>query len=90
MKKLKEQPLNLSPLQDKILLAMPFGVEILSTDLVDIVYAGNDRPFDARGQLFSGMNVLIKKLDHANYKWRITKGPRMGPRPFTFKLEKRK
>lgn len=86
----RNNDVSLSPLQNDILLAMPFGMEISSTELIDTIYAGKERPFDPRGQLFSGMNVLIRKLDHANHKWRIVKSARKGSKPITFKLEKRR
>ena len=80
---------NLSPLQARMLAAMPTGREVTSTDLIDLIY-GVDPPYNARGSFLSTMAVLIRKLDHMGDGWRIVKGPRIGPRPITFKLERGK
>jgi len=86
MSHIKKVEKHLSPLQAKMLAAMPVGREITSTDLIYLVYGDDNLPFDARGSILSTMSMLIRKLDHVNMGWKITKGPRIGPRPMTFKL----
>jgi len=79
---------GLSPLQTRIFDAMPPDKEISSSDLIEAVY-GEDKPFNSRGLLLSGIAVLSNKLEQSG-EWRITKGPRIGPRPIIFKLERRR
>jgi hypothetical protein len=85
MSHIKKIEKHLSPLQAKMLAAMPVGREVSSSDLIYLVYGVNP-PYNVRGTLLSTMSVLTSKLDHLDIGWKIAKGPRKGPRPMTYKL----
>lgn len=81
MKKIK-----LSTDQAALLAIMPEGRDVTSTELIKLRY-GRKGKFNARSIINTEMRIIMRKLEIMKDGRRITKGPRRGPHPTTFRLE---